>query len=190
MAGEREVKVKVSMDTRQAERSVGRMRQSLGNMAQGVSDTLRTAFNIGGIGGAVAAVGAPIVGNMATGVRAVGGRAGRMAARASGLEALAGQIEGGLNAQQRTIQAFGIAGTGASEEQIRATFNAFKRIEDLRVSGRNRVREITDPLAVTEAQSVAVGAAFAGFITTLKAAEKGVAAFAAALKSGGKIPIG
>ena len=176
-----DVKIRVRLDTQEAERGIGRVENRFASFAKKSAKQLaRRAGQVGfGVLGSVAAglVGPTTAGLFEIG-RGVTSVLGRQFFRSTGLEQTAGNISADVRAQEQLLQATGggLAATGLSDQQLQRMFSALQRVERTRERGRQRVFQATDiqigdigeklVSAVTMFSSAVK--AFEGLITTLK----------------------
>ncbi len=145
MGRDEDVKVRVRLDSDEAEQRVQRLGQRFQRLAGGAT----RALGRGGALGLTALFGGTTK-DISTGILSIADTIGRGA-----LDSFAGVIStaerpsefiGGLSGTQKAIQrtadVFGIAGRNADPEAVKGVFRALERIEQSREKGRGRVRAI------------------------------------------------
>jgi len=151
-----EAKIRVDLDTRQAQSKLAGLR---GAFEQTTAAVGRTAGAIGqrvGLAGfgALAVTSAALLRPAASDFGAIFGEVtetvGREVSRFFGLRQEAADVRARRSANERTIAAFGIAGAAASDEQIRAVREQFLEIEKRRETARNRIQDVSDQPVLAE----------------------------------------
>ncbi len=140
-----DVTIRVNLDVTKAEQATKKMDAGFSKMGKELGKKL-SSFIGGGLTAVAAGMAAPALGDMFTIGKGVTGVLGRQFSRTLGLDATAGKFTADQNAQQRTIEAFGLAGAGAKPEQVEGVMRAYQRIERLRDSSRRAVEKVTDPM--------------------------------------------
>jgi len=138
-----DIKLKVTLDDRDVESGVGRMKTRFREMASTAGRRLAQA-GFGVAAGVAAGMTAPVVGDLWTIGRGVTGVFGREFSRQLGIREKRDDIEAAMMAQQETIRSLGMAAVGMSPQGIEQLFEVHRRMARLRLAGQAQVEKVTD----------------------------------------------
>lgn len=167
MAGPNDAIIRLRFDTtgaesdlnaldRRVDQSARAAVRSVGGGGPGGGGGLLGSLLGAGVGGlTLAALGAqaaaPVVRDISTVTGGLLGTAGEALSSFMGLKSWANRVDAARQAQQDTIQAFGVAGAAASPDEIMRAFQSFKSLRDMEAAGRLGVENATRGAIAKEA---------------------------------------